>query len=234
VPIHCPICPKTDPTIWKYFLRVHFEEKHKTLDLTKYEQLWKLTNFEVCEMKKIWAKRGKVTIKRAKKSKIPLVISENHRARIPTMYVCFLILLQQVRGNKPFNSGIDEHLSKSPSPEVVNVAEANIDDEDMHGDGETQGPSTSPSPDSEVDEDAEKTDNSNEDMPGDLESGDFGRERNDVNGVIRKEAGGDCGRMGDAAVVENLESVPITQGDSINDGAAVSTVINKSVVYLQY
>jgi hypothetical protein len=52
--------------------------------------------------------------------------------------------------------------------------------------------------------------------------------------VIRKEAGEDCGRMGDAAVVEDLESVPITQGDPINNGAAVSTVINKSVIYLQY
>jgi len=74
-------------------------------------------------------------------------------------------------------------------------------------------------------------------MPEDLESGDFGRERNDVSGVmcvIRKEVGKDCRRMGDAAVIEDLESVPITQGDSINDGAAVSTVINKSVIYLQY
>jgi hypothetical protein len=72
--IHCPVCPKTDPTIWKYFMRVHFEEKHKTLDLTKYEQLWKLTNFELFEMKKIWAKQGKVTIKCTKKSKIPLLV----------------------------------------------------------------------------------------------------------------------------------------------------------------
>src|SRR5258708_37255854 len=104
----------------------------------------------------------------------------------------------------------------------------------MRGDGETQGPSTSPSPGSEVDKNAEKTDNSDEDMPGDLESGDFGREQNDVNGVIRKEAGGDCRRMGDAAVIENLESVPIMQGDSINNVATVSTMINKSVIYLQY
>ena len=87
VPIHCPICPKTDPAIWKYFMKVHFEEKHKTWDLTKYEHLWKLSNFEISDMKKIWAKQRKVTIKRTKKSKIPpLVISDNHRARIPTMY----------------------------------------------------------------------------------------------------------------------------------------------------
>jgi hypothetical protein len=35
--IHCPICPKTDPAIWKYFMKVHFKEKHKTLDLAPLE-----------------------------------------------------------------------------------------------------------------------------------------------------------------------------------------------------
>jgi len=84
VPVHCPICPKTDPAVWKYFMKVHFQEKHKALPLTKYEHLWKLSNFEKSEMDKIWQKRGKVTAKRTKKSKIPpLVISEDHRARIP-------------------------------------------------------------------------------------------------------------------------------------------------------
>jgi hypothetical protein len=71
----------------------------------------------------------------------------------------------------------------------------------------------------------------------DLESGDFERESDDVTSVmcvIRKEAGGDCGRMDDAAVVEDLESVSTTQGDSMNNGATVSTVINKRMIYLQY
>lgn len=90
VPIHCPIYPKADAAIWKYFMKVHFEEKHKTLDLTKYEQLWKLSNFERSEMKKIWTKQGKALVKPTKKLKIPpLVISKNHWARIPTLYVRF-------------------------------------------------------------------------------------------------------------------------------------------------
>ncbi|KAF8816845.1 hypothetical protein BYT27DRAFT_7067843, partial [Phlegmacium glaucopus] len=84
VPVHCPICPKANPAIWKYFMKVHFEEWHKTLSLTKYEHLWKLSNFERVEMKKIWAKRSKVTAKHTKKLKnLSLVISENHRAQIP-------------------------------------------------------------------------------------------------------------------------------------------------------
>ena len=100
VPIHCPICPKTDPAIWKYFIRVHFEEKEKTFNLTKYENLWKLSNFERTEMKKIWTRRGKVTTKHTKKSKIPpLIISESHRACIPGMYVAFLSFLAYEKGS---------------------------------------------------------------------------------------------------------------------------------------
>ena len=90
VPIHCPICPKSDPAIWKYFMRTHFEEKHKVL-LTKHEHLWKLSNFERTEMKKIWIKRGRVTARRTKKANLPLlVVSEKRRAQIPSMYLTFI------------------------------------------------------------------------------------------------------------------------------------------------
>jgi hypothetical protein len=87
VPIHCPICPpQSDPAIWKYFMNLHFDEKHETLDLTRYERFWKLVNFERSEMKKIWANRRKITTKRTKKIP-PLMILESRRARIPAMYV---------------------------------------------------------------------------------------------------------------------------------------------------
>jgi hypothetical protein len=80
VPIHCPLCPKADPAIWKYFMKVQFEEKHKNSTLTRYKHLWMLSNFERSEMKNIWVKRGKVTTKCTKKSKIPpLTISDDHR-----------------------------------------------------------------------------------------------------------------------------------------------------------
>jgi hypothetical protein len=90
VPIHCPICPKSNPAIWKYFMKMHFEEKHKAL-LTKHDCLWKPSNFERTEMKKIWVKRGKVTAKRTKKTNQPLlVVSERHRAQIPSTYLNFI------------------------------------------------------------------------------------------------------------------------------------------------
>ena len=88
VPIHCPICSKSEPAVWKYFMKFHFEEKHKNLrPFTKHEYLWKMSDFEMLEMKKIWEKRSKVTAKRTKKSDIPpLVISDAHRARIHSRY----------------------------------------------------------------------------------------------------------------------------------------------------
>jgi hypothetical protein len=88
VPIQCPMCSKSEPAVWKYFMKMHFEEKHKSIrPFTKYEHLWKLSNLEMSEMKKIWEKRSKVTTKRTKKSNIPpLLISDAHRARIPSRF----------------------------------------------------------------------------------------------------------------------------------------------------
>ena len=57
VPIACPLCSKTSPAVWKYFMKAHFQETHKSASIPKYEHIWKLSNFEAAEMKKIWAKR---------------------------------------------------------------------------------------------------------------------------------------------------------------------------------
>jgi hypothetical protein len=63
-------------------MKAHFQEKHPNAPIAKYEHIWILSNFEMSEMKKIWGKRTKVTVKRAKK--LTLKISENHRAQIPS------------------------------------------------------------------------------------------------------------------------------------------------------
>ncbi len=80
-------------------MKVHLKERHKTLDLMKYEHLWELSNFEWSEMNKIWAKRAKVAVKCTRKSKIPLqVISENNRAGIPLTYVIrFLVHTERTK-----------------------------------------------------------------------------------------------------------------------------------------
>lgn len=92
VPVACPLCSKTSPAVWKYFMKAHFQETHRSAPIPKYEHLWKLSNFEAAEMKRIWAKQKNVVVKRTKKSNIPLlVISKHHHALIPVRYCLFLL-----------------------------------------------------------------------------------------------------------------------------------------------
>ena len=92
VPIHCPLCPKLDAAIWRYFFKVHFQQKHPNAPFAQYENIWKLTTFKLTEMKRIWVNRMKVTVKRTKKTKVPpLTISEDHRAQIPARYFIIFI-----------------------------------------------------------------------------------------------------------------------------------------------
>ena len=96
VPIACPLCSKTSPAVWKYFMIAHFQETHKSALVPNYERLWKISNFEAAEMKKIWAEQKNVEVKRTKKSNIPpLVVSEHHHAHIPARYHMSLFLLSK-------------------------------------------------------------------------------------------------------------------------------------------
>lgn len=86
VPIACPLCPEKDvPAIWKYNMKDHIRKVHNAATLSNHEYLWKLSDFEIMEMKNIWAKRHSVPIKRPKKSKAPpLVVSDIYRSHIPS------------------------------------------------------------------------------------------------------------------------------------------------------
>ncbi|PPQ82822.1 hypothetical protein CVT26_008090 [Gymnopilus dilepis] len=111
VPVQCPICPKADPAIWKYFMKAHFQARHPTLSVTDYEDIWWLSTFEREEMKKIWAKRTQGTVKQAKKSQMStLVISEAHRARVPS------------ESSNTTSRGLQE----SPVPETVSSNELQV------------------------------------------------------------------------------------------------------------
>jgi hypothetical protein len=38
-----PSVQRVIPAVWKYFLKVHFQDKHKMAPLTRYKHLWKLS-----------------------------------------------------------------------------------------------------------------------------------------------------------------------------------------------
>ncbi|KAF8978670.1 hypothetical protein BDQ17DRAFT_1265416, partial [Cyathus striatus] len=46
--MQCPVCPKDDPAVWKYSMKQHFEDKHKSLKLSENSHLWHITPFELC------------------------------------------------------------------------------------------------------------------------------------------------------------------------------------------
>src|ERR1700678_2398807 len=84
IPIICPLCLKLEPAVWRYNMKNHFSQAHPNADLTKYTNLWDLSNFEIQEMKKKWANCHCMPVKRGKKLKAaPLVISDAHRSQIP-------------------------------------------------------------------------------------------------------------------------------------------------------
>ena len=93
-PIHCPLCPKSEPVIWRYFLKVHFQEKHPNIPFMQYKNIWKLTNFEIMGMKHIWANQMKVTVKCTKMLQLPpLTISEDHCVQVPaTRYFVTIVI----------------------------------------------------------------------------------------------------------------------------------------------
>ena len=85
--ITCPLCSNATLAIWKYFMKAHFQETHKSAPILKYKHLWNLSNFKTAEMKKIWTKQKNVVVKCMKKSKNPpSEVLESHRAHIPVRY----------------------------------------------------------------------------------------------------------------------------------------------------
>ncbi|KAF8991390.1 hypothetical protein BDQ17DRAFT_1332915 [Cyathus striatus] len=68
VSMQCPLCQKSDPAIWKYFMKNHFEDKHKSQKILEYSHLWRIMNFECDKMRKIWVKHSVGTVKPAKGS----------------------------------------------------------------------------------------------------------------------------------------------------------------------
>jgi len=58
-------------------MKTHFWKVHPNAPILKYDHLWKISNFEISEMKKIWAKRLIV---------MAMIISKDHHAQIPRCY----------------------------------------------------------------------------------------------------------------------------------------------------
>ncbi|KAG6831249.1 hypothetical protein H0H93_013813, partial [Arthromyces matolae] len=83
VPIQCPICLPSAPAVWRYNFKHHLDTEHPNASHNLYASIWDISDDERKEMKRIWADRRKVVVKRVKKKAVEeLVVSEAHRSRI--------------------------------------------------------------------------------------------------------------------------------------------------------
>jgi hypothetical protein len=55
--IACPLCSEKDvPAVWKYNMKDHMQNVHKMAMLSNHKYLYKLSSFEIMEMKNTWEK----------------------------------------------------------------------------------------------------------------------------------------------------------------------------------
>ena len=129
-----PLCSSTAPAIWKYFMKAHIQETHKMAPISKYKHLWDFSNFEVAEMKKIWAKWKNVVVKRTKKSRNPpLVVSENHHAHIPVRYYLYPLWFYSTGRNNFLLLFCCSHTESSALDSDEALSDDLADGRDCHG-----------------------------------------------------------------------------------------------------
>lgn len=79
VPIHCPICGKSKPAMWRYNLEGHLKTKHSDKAANQHSSLWAISQGERVAMNHVWVNRQPETTKRNRKSNAPaLVVSDVH------------------------------------------------------------------------------------------------------------------------------------------------------------
>lgn len=136
-PLRCPICPEDSPAVWRYNMRVHFENSHPTnLTNPQYQRLWTLTDFEIEKMGNLWDNRHRKKSTRKKNTAdVPrLVISEAHSARATLKFVLdscstlFVMLTETISNVSELNA--DEPAEQEDEYGMGATESINNDEED--------------------------------------------------------------------------------------------------------
>ncbi|KAJ7060038.1 hypothetical protein C8F01DRAFT_1026009, partial [Mycena amicta] len=82
--LHCPLCSAKDPAVWKYNLSQHLRVEHSPDSVARYKDLWSVTDDEKERLDVIYSKisDGKNAVKKVKKPKRTLLISEAHSSKL--------------------------------------------------------------------------------------------------------------------------------------------------------
>ncbi|KAH9168605.1 hypothetical protein EDB89DRAFT_1909186 [Lactarius sanguifluus] len=139
IPLQCPYCPDGSPAVWRYNMRQHFRHRHQGIDITKHEDLWKITPAEATAMAAIWKNRHKQPKRRSKgKLKVPLKLSEAHSSRRLSSYIARED--ESIHDDKQDSDVMEEDLGgNEDSAEEDNVNEMVVEEEGRElADGERE------------------------------------------------------------------------------------------------
>jgi hypothetical protein len=92
VPIICPLCPSTSPTVWKYNMKIHLAKNHPSICSDEFQH-YEISQSEKDAIKLRWDKHHKVLQSRkGKTTSTCLPVSDAHSSRYAIEYVFLLIL----------------------------------------------------------------------------------------------------------------------------------------------
>ncbi|KAH9003649.1 hypothetical protein EDB86DRAFT_2826236 [Lactarius hatsudake] len=137
VPLQCPYCPDGSPAVWRYNMQQHFRHRHQGIDITKHEDLWKITPDEATAMAAIWKNRRKQPKRRGKgKLKVPLKLSEAHSSHRVSSYIAQED--ESIHDNKQDSDVMEEDLGgNEDSAEEDNVNEMVVEADGEREDGQS-------------------------------------------------------------------------------------------------
>ncbi|KAJ7070269.1 hypothetical protein B0H15DRAFT_793726, partial [Mycena belliarum] len=94
VPLRCPECDSTDPTVGRYNLKQHLLQYHPLTPPAQYKALWEISDTESAAMLVVWEKMQEPARKKraTKKAKSTLRISDAHSSRLALVYVCQFVM----------------------------------------------------------------------------------------------------------------------------------------------
>jgi hypothetical protein len=94
VPIICPLCPSTSPTVWKYNMKSHLAKNHPSVVRgSDHFQQYGISESEKAALKLQWEKRHKVQRRKRKTTSTQLPVSDMHSSRYAFEYVRIHLML---------------------------------------------------------------------------------------------------------------------------------------------
>ena len=130
VPIVCPLCPSTSPTVWKYNMKSHLAKNHSSVvrgsDLF---QQYGISESEKAALKLQWEQRHKVQRRKRKTAPTQLPVSDMHSSRYAFGYVHLHLMLLPLIFYSTTQSSTGSEQNKESDDQRERDEEDEVDDD---------------------------------------------------------------------------------------------------------